>query len=318
MKFHIGYRTIKTAIATPIAILIAQALQLEFYISAGILAILCIKVTKKRSIISSWERFAACLIGIVFAFVFFEGISYHPIVLGLLLLIFIPTMVVLKLKEGVITSSVIILHFLMYKEFTFEIVLNEIGIIVIGIGIALIMNLYMPSLENQLITYQKEIEEQFQTILREFAEFLRVGESNWDGKEIVEVDKMIQQAKSLAFRNVENHLTRHEDLYYNYFKMREKQYEILGRVMPIITSIDKAYVQNFRIADFLDDLADAIHPGNTAQKYLDELEGMRSAFKSMELPKDRKEFETRSALHYFLMEMEQYLILKRYFKARDE
>lgn len=317
MNFQIGYRTIKTAIAAPVAILIAQVLQLEFYISAGILAILCIKVTKKKSIVSSWERFAACLIGILFAFIFFEGISYHPIVLGLLLMVFIPTMVALKLKEGVITSSVIILHFLVLKDFSLSIVLNELGIIVIGIGMALIMNLYMPSMEKQLKNYQVELELKFQKILKEIGSFLREGESDWDGKEIVEVDQIIQKGKSLAFRNVENHLTRHEDQYYNYFKMREKQYEILGRVMPIITSIDHTYVQNFRIADFLDDLSDAVHPGNTAQRYLDELEGMREAFREMELPQDRSEFETRSALHYFLTEMEQYLILKRYFKARD-
>ncbi|MCF6137808.1 aromatic acid exporter family protein [Pseudalkalibacillus berkeleyi] len=318
MKFQIGYRTIKTAIAAPIAILIAQAFQLEFYVSAGILAILCIKVTKKKSVVSSWERFAACLIGIVFAFVFFEGISYHPLVLGLLLIIFIPTMVALKLKEGVITSSVIVLHFLVLKDFSFAIVMNELGIIVIGIGMALIMNLYMPSMETELRALQRDLESKFQKILREFAWFLREGESLWDGAEIVEVDHLIQKAKSMAFKDIENHLTRHEDQYYNYFKMREKQYEILGRVMPIITSIDRTYAQNFRIADFMDDLAEAVHPGNTAQKYLDELEQMRQAFKHMDLPKDRSEFETRSALHYFLTEMEQYLILKRYFKARDE
>ncbi len=317
MKFQIGYRTIKTAIAAPIAILIAQAFNLEFYISAGILAILCIKVTKKKSIVSSWERFAACLVGILFAFIFFEGISYHPLVLGLLLLVFIPTMVAMKLKEGVITSSVIILHFLVIQDFTWAIVWNELGIIVIGIGMALIMNLYMPSMEKQLKKYQGDLESKFEKILKEIASFLREGKSDWDGKEIVEADEIIQKAKSLAFRNVENHLTRHEDQYYNYFKMREKQYEILGRVMPIITAIDHTYIQNFRIADFLDDLADAIHPGNTAQIYLDELEEMREAFRGMDLPKDRSEFETRSALHYFLTEMEQYLILKRYFKARD-
>ncbi|WP_261129353.1 aromatic acid exporter family protein [Bacillus sp. Marseille-Q3570] len=318
MSFPIGYRTLKTAIAAPLAILIAQAFQLEFYISAGILAVLCIKVTKKKSIVSSWERFAACLIGIGFAFLFFEGISYHPLVLGLLLLAFIPTLVALKLKEGVITSVVIILHFLMIKDFSVSIVLNELAIIIIGIGMALVMNLYMPSMESQLKKYQENVENNFEKILKEFSRFLREGESDWDGKEIVTVDRLIKEAKSLAFRDVENHLTRHENQYYNYFKMREKQYEILGRVMPVITSLDHTYVQSFRIADFLDDLADAIHPGNTAQRFLDELERMRTTFRNMDLPKDRDEFETRSSLHYFLLEMEQYLILKRYFKARDQ
>ena len=48
MKFSIGYRTIKTAVGTAIAIFIAQQFGLDNFASAGILTILCIQVTKKR------------------------------------------------------------------------------------------------------------------------------------------------------------------------------------------------------------------------------------------------------------------------------
>ena len=111
MKFRIGYRTIKTAVGAALAILIAQSLGLENYASAGILTILCIKVTKKKSLRASWDRILACLIGMVFSFVFFELVSYHPLVIGLLLLFFIPTVVLFKANDGVASSSVIILHF---------------------------------------------------------------------------------------------------------------------------------------------------------------------------------------------------------------
>ncbi|WP_257347983.1 aromatic acid exporter family protein [Pseudalkalibacillus decolorationis] len=316
--FRIGYRTLKTAIAAPVAILIAKAFELDNYISAGILAILSIQVTRKRSMISSAERFIACIVGILFGFIFFEGITYHPFVLGLLLLLFIPTTVVLRIQQGVITSSVIILHLLTMKEITIPIVLNELAIISIGIGVALIVNLYMPSMEKQLKQYQCGIEGSFHKILQEYASFLRIGDNDWDGKEIVVADRLIKDGKSLAFRDIENHLLRHENEYYNYFKMREKQFEILERVLPIISSLDKSYIQSHQLADFLEKIADAIHPGNTAQKYLDELDQLRNSFREMDLPRDRTEFETRSSLFYFLTEMEQYLILKRYFKARDE
>ncbi|WLD91963.1 aromatic acid exporter family protein [Alkalihalobacillus sp. AL-G] len=316
--FRIGYRTFKTAIAAPVAIYIAKFLELDNYISAGILAILSIQVTKKRSIISAAQRFVACIIGILYGFVFFEGISYHPFILGFLLLVFIPTTVALRIQQGVITSSVIILHLLMIKDVNVSIVFNELAIISIGIGVALLMNLYMPSMEKQLKGYQSELEDLIQTILLEYAGFLRNGDNDWDGKEIVKADQLIQKGKSLAFQDVENHLLRDQNEYYNYFKMREKQFEILERVLPIISSLDRSYVQSHQIADFLKRIADAIHPGNTAQKYLNELEQLRQSFREMELPSDRIEFETRSSLLHFLNEMEQYLILKRYFKVRDE
>ncbi|MDZ5471088.1 aromatic acid exporter family protein (plasmid) [Bacillus sp. 31A1R] len=318
MKYKIGYRTIKTALGTPIAIMIAQYLSLQNFASAGIITILCIKVTKKKSLRASWDRFLACVLAILFSTVFFEGISYHPIMIGVVLLFFIPTVVVLRASDGIVTSSVIILHMFIKGQVTFAFILNEIALVVIGIGVALIMNLYMPSVENQLSTYQEEIERNLQKIFKEIVLYLRTYDSRWDGKELVETSRLIAEAKTLAFRDVENHFLRYENLYYNYFKMREKQFEIIERVLPIVTSIPSSVEQGQIVADFIEDISNHIHPGNTANIFLDKLNQMRVGFQNMELPKDRKEFETRAALLHFVKEMEGYLILKRSFSGLNK
>jgi uncharacterized membrane protein YgaE (UPF0421/DUF939 family) len=318
MKFTIGYRTLKTAIGAGLAIAIAEWLKLDFYTSAGILTILCIKVTKKRSVISSWERFAACLLGIVFAAVFFTLIGHQFYALTLLLLLFIPTLVAFNLKEGIITSSVIILHFYMLQKLSWSIVLNEVSIIVIGIGMGLIMNLYMPSMEKTLLNMQKEIDNKYKKIFYEFHLYLAHNRHEWDGKEITECAELIAKAKSLAFRDVENHFLRYENQYYHYFKMREKQFEIIQRMLPIISSIDKSYIQGEKLGGFFGRLGAAVHPGNTAALFLDELEKMRQEFREMHLPKDRQEFETRSKLYQLLQDIEDYLLIKKKFKKHDD
>lgn len=315
MKYKIGYRTLKTALGTAISIIIAQALGLDNYASAGILTILCIKVTKKKSLRASWDRFLACILAMLFSAIFFEALSYHPIVIGILLLLFIPAVVMLKASDGIVTSSVIILHIFSAGKVTSGLILNEIGLITIGIGVALIMNLYMPSLENKLIDYRKSVEENFQKIFREIVIYLRTNESNWDGKELMETAKLIDEAKTLAFRDVENHFLRNENLLYNYFKMREKQFEIIERVLPIVTSITLSVEQGKMVAEFIEELSQNIHPGNTAIVFLDKLQEMRSEFQAMDLPKTREEFEARAALLHFVREMEQYLILKKSFKG---
>ena len=134
MKFRIGYRTLKTALGTAISIMIAQYFGFGNFVSAGILTILCIQVTKKRSLQASWHRFLACIIAMLFSSVFFEGIMYHPIVIGLLLLFFIPTVVMTGAKEGVVSSSVIIMHIYSAGKVTGDLLLNELGIITVGIG----------------------------------------------------------------------------------------------------------------------------------------------------------------------------------------
>jgi uncharacterized membrane protein YgaE (UPF0421/DUF939 family) len=315
LKFRIGYRTLKTALGTAISILIAQYLGFGNFVSAGILTILCIQVTKKRSLQASWHRFLACIIAMVFSFVFFEGILYHPVIIGLLLIFFIPTVVMVGAKEGVVSSSVIIMHIYSAGKVTGELMLNELGIITVGIGVALIMNLYMPSVDYKLEEYQKEIESHFKKIFSEIALYLKNHDSSWDGRELTETAKIIEKAKALAIQDVENHFLRDENLYYQYFRIREKQFEIIERVLPAITSIPYQVEQGTIVAEFVETLSKGINPGNTVLFHLEKLLRMKSEFENMELPKTREEFEARAALLHFVNEMEQFLLLKRSFKG---
>ncbi|MBA2873373.1 aromatic acid exporter family protein [Thermaerobacillus caldiproteolyticus] len=311
--FKIGYRTAKTAIGTALSISLAQYVGLHNFVSAGIITLLCIQVTKKKSLQTAWARFVACMTAMLFSFIFFEGIAYHPLTIGLLLLFFIPTTVRLKVTEGIATSSVIILHFYAAKHFTWEVVINESLLIIIGIGVALIVNMYMPSVENQLKEYQRIIEDLFRIIFKEIVKYLRTNGSNWDGKELTLAAEILQKAKLAALRNVENHFLRNEEGYYHYFRMREKQLEIIERVLPLVTSLTYTVEQRKVVADFIDKLSDAIHPGNTAYRFIRQLHDMKKQFEALPLPKTREEFEERAALLYLMKELEQYLIIKSQF-----
>lgn len=315
MKYRIGYRTMKTALGTAIAILIAQQLGLQNFASAGILTILCIQVTKRRSLRTAWDRFLACVLAMPFSALFFEGIAYHPLTIGLMLLFFIPTIVMLKAKDGVVTSSVIILHIYAAHHISMAIFLNELGVIVTGIGVALLINLYMPSVDKKMEQYQKDIERNFQKIFFEMISYLRKGESDWGGEEITETAKLLDEAKKIAFRDVENRFSGEETIYYQYFSMREQQFEILERVLQIVTSITSTVEQGKMIADFLQELSENIHPGNTAYIYIKKLMDMKKEFEEMELPKTREEFEVRAALLQLVIEMEKYLQIKSSFKG---
>ena len=81
---------------------------------------------------------------------------------------------------------------------------------------------------------------------------------------------------------------RGENYYYRYFKIREKQLEIIERTLPLITAIDLVVEQRYMIADFIEELSLSIHPGNTAKLFLAKLQHLREAFAEMPLPKTRK------------------------------
>ncbi|GAB4073515.1 aromatic acid exporter family protein [Barrientosiimonas marina] len=313
----IGSRTIKTAIGTPISISLAQLFGLSNFISAGILTILCIQSSRKRSVMTAWQRFLACVVAAVLSVLFFELFGYNPIAVGAMLVCFIPVLVWLKVTPGIGTSSVIILNLYGAQHLSVTFLVDQFFVIIVGIGVALLVNLYMPSMDKQLKKKQDELEHYFQTILNEIALYIRNKNENWDGKELQQSEDLLEDAMELVLFDKENHLLRAHHPYYDYFKMRQKQLELLQRMLPLVSRLPDQYTISFKVSGFFEQLAEAVHPGNTAVVYLNELEGLRQIFDQQPLPTTQKEFETRANLYQLLHEIEDYLLVKKRFKESD-
>ncbi|WP_088006396.1 aromatic acid exporter family protein [Indiicoccus explosivorum] len=314
-RFSIGYRTLKTAIGAPVAIYLALLLDLDYYVSAGILTILCIQPTKRKSVRAAFSRFVASLIAILFAFAFFEGFTYEPAVLGFVLILFIPVLVSFRLTDGFVSSTVILLHILDYGMLTWGFFFNELLLMTVGFGTALLVNVYMPSIDRRLDEYRVRLEQCISAIFKEVASYLRKGESDWTGRELTEAAQLLPKAKALAYQDVENHLARKENRYYQYFDMRERQFEIIERVLPQITALPVTVNQSGLIAEFLEDLADHVHSGNTAGHYLGKLDRVKQEFADMPLPDNHEKFRSMAALYQFIGEMEEYLEIKQSYKG---
>jgi len=315
----IGYRTIKTAVGTAISIFLAQQLGLEYYASAGIITILCIQVTRRRSFETALHRIFACVIGILLGAVLFLALGYQPVAILLWTLVFIPLCVRFRIVDGFVTSTVVLLHLYSAGRIDLAIVGNELALLGIGVGVALVVNLYMPNIERELKNMQRDVEYNFSVILQEFCYYLRHGQSAWGGKEMIETAALLEQAIDLAVRDVENRLGRQEDNhYYQYFLMRQKQFELLERMLPIVSSLHLQVPQGHQIADFLEHLSQSIHSGNTAHLFLYKLRAMREAIQQTPLPQTREEFETRASLFYLLREIEEYLYIKHRLGKKDK
>lgn len=113
--YKIGFRTIKTAVGMTLGVIISKLLGLDNYASSAILVVLCIKHTKVHSLQAIISRLVSCF-SIVLGSAIFSLLGQSPIVLGIIVLLFIPLTVVLKVQEGVITSCVILLHVLMQNQ----------------------------------------------------------------------------------------------------------------------------------------------------------------------------------------------------------
>ena len=309
-----GYRTIKTAVGAGLAIWIASLLDLEFATFAGIIVIMCIEKTKKKTLITMKDKFFASFLSLFIGALFFEVLGYNPIVFSLFILLFVPILVRAHIQDGFVTSMVVVLHVYTVEDATWALFLNEIYIIFIGMGIALLVNSFMPNFKRDIENFKKEIEQKFELILFEFSAHLRDSERNWGGKEILEVEDLINQSKGIAMQDVENRLLKKRNIDYYYLEMREDQLELLKHMMTIVAIVSSFSLdvkQKEMFADFLENLSRNVHSGDTTDISLKELEELSALIRKMELPKTREEFEVRANLFYLIFEMTNYLNIKK-------
>lgn len=308
-----GFRTIKTAVGAGLAVWIASFLELEFATFAAIIVIMCIEKTKKKTLITMKEKFLASVLSLILGAAVFELIGYHPIVFAAFILFFIPLLMKLHIQAGFVTSMVVVLHVYTIKGASLNLFLNELYVIFIGMGIALLVNSMMPNMKADIDHYKTQIEEKFEVILHEFSSYLRDAERNWDGKEVLEAEALINEGKSVAVQHIENHLFRKEDEAYYYLEMREQQLALLVQMMKVIALVSTESIhvmQKEMFAQFLEKLSQNVHSGNTTEKFLSELDRLSGKIRQMPLPQVREEFEVRAQLYYLIFEMENYLMIK--------
>lgn len=309
-----GYRTIKTALGSGLAIWLASLFDLEFATFSAIIVIMCIEKTKKKTLTTMKDKFIASLLSLLFGALFFEVLGYNPLVFAIFVFIFIPILVRMRIQNGFVTSMVVVLHVYTVGQADLAMFLNELYIIFIGMGIALIVNSVMPNYKQDIVDFKQEIEEKIEVILFEFSAHLRDSERSWDGKEISELEVLINQSKDIAMQDGENHLLRKENGDYYYLEMRGAQLELLRHMLKIIAIVFKSNLhlkQKEMFAAFLENLSQNVHSGDTTDISLNELEGLRSSIRKTALPKTREEFEVRANLFYLIYEMENYLNIKR-------
>lgn len=303
----IGFRTIKTAIGVSISVLLAQTLNLQYFSAAGILTLLCIQKSRKKSAQAAISRFFACMSGLLFSSVLFQAIGYHPYTFLVLLLFFIPFCVRFRIHEGIASSSVIVMHVYMHRKLEASFFLNEFLVVVIGLGVALLINWYMPSIDKELNRLKEEVDRLIAAILKQVAVYLKEGSTDWDGKELLQLSNVLQKAKGLALWDAENKPLRKENSYYYYFENKREQYEILERMLPSISRNSPQMEQSRRIGDFVELLSDNLHNRDNAANYREILRGIREYHKLLPLPETRDEFENRANLYALANELERFI-----------
>lgn len=314
MKFF-NNSTFKMAISATIAIFIAQGFKLEFAVTAGVIAILSIQNTKREALIIGARRIISATIAVILSYLLYVLLGNNPLVFGIVLLIFIPIAKKLKIEEGIAVGAVLSTHLLVNNNIDLGWIVNEEAITFIGIGVASLFNLYMPSLDDKFNENKETIEKLYRDIISDMAKSLvtkaiPVNEKKRLGK----VESLVEDTRSLAYKINNNNLFKKNLYFVDYIEMRSKQLETIKRMMSHFSRFSITYDQTLIMSKFTENIANNIYADNDCVELICKLNNLRNNYKEMQLPKTRDEFENRAMLFQFLNDLEDFLLIKKEFK----
>ncbi|MFD1672948.1 aromatic acid exporter family protein [Agrilactobacillus yilanensis] len=318
---RIGLRTIKTAVGAAIAILVAYYMHLQYWPAAGIITVLSVQNTTKSSLRLAFFRVISTAIAFLIAIISFHLIGYNAIAFGVFLLLFIPVADMFNLQDGIILSAVLVTHFLIERSTSWYWIGNESLLMVVGAGIAIIANLFMPNLEDRISTYQAAVEDSMRAILENMSQQLLGAadetkkadliKTSWD--HISDLKIAINDGTAWTVRHNENQLLSENDYYRAYFEMRNNQYELLRQMQNSLEKIPATVLQSKAIAKILTQTANDLAEDNSTKDLIENVEILQQKFHVSALPKSREEFEIRAQLYYLLNNFHQFLRLKHTF-----
>ena len=304
----------KMAISATIALIIGNALGLQYATVGAVIAILSIQDTRKKALIISYKRIIACSMGILLSVILYSLLGNGALIFGLFLIILIPLTSRLKAQEGMVPSVVLSTHFLVANNITIELIYNEVLLMIIGIGVAAIANIFMPSLEDKFKDDKEWIEEHYRIIISKMSKSLITHAVDIDEQKLInEVEQRLYTSKETAYKIVNNQFFKSSSYYTDYINMRINQFDTIKRMRLHFQRFNIPVEQMNVMADFTLCVSENISEMNDCKSLLIDLDILRSEFKKMELPKTREEFESRAQLLQFLNDMEEFLLIKRNF-----
>ena len=312
MNKTILIRTIKTALAALLAIIVAQELSLEYASAAGIIAILNIFETRKATIEGGLKRTLSAVIAIVIGGLAFEKLGYATWVFGLYLLIFVPVSFLLKIELGLGPSSVIVTHLLAFGEINSSIILNEMALVFIGTGFAMLTNFYAPNSQDQLNALVASLDEDMKDILNMFGKSLV---ENLDVKlyedKINSLEKDINKAIALAVIENDNMIENSREMLYD-LHLREREMDLLEDMYYDLKTIPPEYSDGKYISDILIKTSENLTGDGDMIGVKKRIDYLKDHFHMMKLPENHEEFAIRSAVFQVFRSLDQFIEISNY------
>jgi uncharacterized membrane protein YgaE (UPF0421/DUF939 family) len=306
--------TVKITLAAVLAILCAQALKLDFAVSAGIVAILSVQPTKKETLRTALARLLAFAVALVISIALFNLLGFTIPVFFIYLVIFILVCQWRKWISAMAMDSVLISHFLSFGKTGTAEIKNEVLLFALGVGFGILVNLILHKKTDYIEELKNQTDGQIKQTLHRMA--LRIQNpdlADYDGSCFTSLNKSLFTAQKQAEENYNNQFSKKDTFDSRYLEMREKQTKILYEMFKAVRDLGTVPSTAGLLSDFLEKVSNEYHKDNDVKALLEELTLIHDKMKSLTLPQTRTEFEDRANLFILMQRLKEFLQIKHDF-----
>jgi len=313
---RICQKSLKIGIGSGLAIILAHFLGLKYEIFAGTIALLTILTTKWETIKLSLFRVVTFWFSTLACFLIFNHIGGGWIEYGVFVLIMVFFCEIMNWSATISVNAVIGAHYFTEGNFSFEFIANEFLLLLIGIGIAIVLSLYSNNkgTRRRVMNDMQYVEGQIKEILNHMASYLRnkpLKNSVWD--DINKLEKKIKEYIEDAYEYNNNSFSKHPEYYIDYFEMRLLQIDELHSLHYEMRKMRSMPEQAEIVAEFIDYVIECIGKMHALDMQLERLYDLLEETKQHKLPDSRDEFESQAILYHVLMDLEDFILIKKRF-----
>lgn len=281
------------------AYLLALLFKIDYSYTAGVIAVLSLALTKEAVIKQAIIRFSASLIGIGIGALTFFLLGYQIYALVIVVILLIVALYLLHFEVGIVLALVLISQ--EYLGGSPAYALNALYVLLVGMGIAILLNFYSPTPKKLIHTNMLKIDKQISDI------FLQLSlEQNVD---FANLKLAITKAKNDLILAKENRSIKDVEKRISYLGMREYQTLVLERINTILFSLPPS-IHKEKLVTYLGTFVHHIGTIDYATDLLNRLDLLHQDYEKLPLPQTRKEFEERAELFHVLSEIRSFLEAK--------
>lgn len=312
-------KSLKIALAAFAAIALAGELGLKYSATAGIITVLSIQDTKRETLKSAGKRWLAFLCALILSGICFSFMGYNLWAFGIYLFVFALLCLSAGWAQAIAMDSVLITHFLTEQSMVPGMIVNEALLLLIGTAMGILINMHLRRKGAEFQRLAGEVDNQMKGILQRMSRWLPEDDKSGYGSDCFgRLKEAINEAKACAVSNYDNAVLSKSVYELDYIGMREKQSIILKEIYDNIVRIKYLPVQARQVAELIGQIGQEFYQKNTVEGLLEKQNEQLMQMKEQPLPSSREEFEARAILFYILMQIKQFLQIKRDFILKAE